>query len=44
MANDPIGDALDINATDGCGEVTPIKRDVEIVGKEESPCSPSMYP
>ena len=35
MANDPIGDALDINATDGCGEVTPIKRDVEIVGKEE---------
>lgn len=35
MANDPIGDALDINATDGCGEVTAIKRDVEIVRKEE---------
>ena len=37
MANDPIGDALEISATDGCGEVTPISRDVEVVrkGKEE---------
>ena len=37
MANDPIGDALEISTTDGCGEVTPISRDVEVVrqGKEE---------
>ncbi|AOV60229.1 terminase small subunit [Synechococcus phage S-CAM9] len=31
MANDPIGDALEINATDGYSEITPISRDVEVV-------------
>ena len=35
MSNDPIGDALEITTSDGCDEVTPISRDVEVVRKEE---------
>ena len=35
MSNDSIGDALEITTSDGCDEVTPISRDVEVVRKEE---------
>ena len=35
MSNDPIGDALEITTSDGCDEVTPVSRDVEVVKKEE---------
>ncbi|WLW38042.1 terminase small subunit [Synechococcus phage S-8S56] len=35
MSNDPIGDALEITTSDGCDEVTPVSRDVEVVRKEE---------
>lgn len=31
MSNDPIGDALEITTSDGCDEVTPVSRDVEVV-------------
>ena len=35
MSNDSIGDALEITTSDGCDEVTPVSRDVEVVRKEE---------
>ena len=31
MSNDPIGDALESTTSDGCDEVTPVSRDVEVV-------------
>ena len=31
MANDPIGDALEITTSDGRDEITPVSRDVEVV-------------
>ena len=31
MSNDPIGDSLEITTSDGCDEVTPVSRDVEVV-------------
>jgi len=31
MSNDPIGDSLEITTSDGCNEVTPVSRDVEVV-------------
>lgn len=31
MSNDSIGDALEITTSDGCDEVTPVSRDVEVV-------------
>lgn len=31
MSNDPIGDALEITTSDGCDEVTPVSRDIEVV-------------
>ena len=30
-SHDPIGDALEITTSDGCDEVTPVSRDVEVV-------------
>jgi hypothetical protein len=31
MSNDSIGDALEITTSDGCDEITPVSRDVEVV-------------